>query len=629
LGKRHTTNLIEQLTKDITLPPPVLAQIVKRSDGIPLFIEELTKNILENPLMQRGLGGTGLDASSLTQLDIPPSLQASLMARLDRLAPIKEVAQIGAAIGREFSYDVLAAVSMRTEPELDAALQRLADAGIIFRRGSTHRAPCIFKHALIQDAAYSTMLRDQRQELHKRVATVLENQFGDIRTKQPEILAYHCAQGGMLEAAIRYGREAAEQSLRRSASVEAEQHLSGALGIIQQLPHSTQRDEWELRLFLARGRVVRISDGISAEKTLNAFTRARELISELTALENQLEVLYGLWGVHYVRAEHIAARDVATECLALAERHSSQAAYATANYIVASSLWATGAISEARRHIETVFEPLASVAKGLVPVTRLASNHDIAARFFFSSALAALGYLRLAGEIGEEVVQRAKSSGHVPLMAAALYFKALFEVQFGCEPEKLKVYGAEAVDFCTRHGVTVYGLWGRICYGIGLSRSGDAEQAIPLIESAMQSAEEIDAKLFRPLHLGELALAYDQCGRSDVALSLIEKAMGLVAETQERMCEAELYRIHGSLLLSNGDEKAAEYKLMRSLETARLQDTRFWQLRAALSLCKIWNKRGSFSLIRETLDPLCADLNGEADNREISEARALLAALRD
>jgi tetratricopeptide (TPR) repeat protein len=431
----------------------------------------------------------------------------------------------------------------------------------------------------------------------------------------------------MLEAAIRYGREAAERALRRSASVEAEQHLSGALGIIQQLPHSTQRDESELRLFLTLGRVVRISDGISAEKTLNSFTRARELISELTTLENQVEVLYGLWGVHYVRAEHIAARDVATECLALAERHSSQAAYATANYIVASSLWATGAISEARRHIETVFEPLASVAKGNVSAPRLASNHDIAALFFFASALAALGYLRLAGEIGENVVRRAKSSGHVPLMAAALYFQALFEVQFGTEPERLKAYGSEAVDFCTLHGVTVYGLWGRICYGIGLSRSGNPEQAIPLIESAMQSAEEIDAKLFRPLQLGELALAYDQYGATDVALGLIEEAMGTVVKTQERMCEAELYRIHGHLLFSKGDEKAAESKFMEALETARLQHTRFWELRAALSLCTIWKKRGSHPMIRETLGPLCAELNSEADSGEIFEARRLLTAL--
>jgi tetratricopeptide (TPR) repeat protein len=271
-----------------------------------------------------------------------------------------------------------------------------------------------------------------------------------------------------------------------------------------------------------------------------------------------------------------------------------------------------------------VFEPLASVSKANEAMPRLASNHDIAALFFFSSALAALGYLRRAREIGEDVVQRAKNSGHVPLMAAALYFQALFEVQFGHEPERLKAYGAEAVDYCNQHGVIMYGLWGRICYGIGLSRSGNPDEAIPLIEAAMRSAEEIDAKLFRPLQLGELALAYDQCGRTDVALCLVEESMGIVVKTKERMCVAELSRIHGSLLLSKGDNEAAESKFTEALDTARQQDTRFWELRAAVDLCKSWKGKGPHQMVRDLLGPLCDALGNEADSGDLFEARSLL-----
>jgi predicted ATPase len=183
------------------------------------------------------------------------------------------------------------------------------------------------------------------------------------------------------------------------------------------------------------------------------------------------------------------------------------------------------------------------------------------------------------------------------------------------------------VDFCTQHGVKAYGLWSRICYAIGLSRSGDREQAIPIIEDAMRGAEEIDARLFRPLQLGELALAYDRGGRTEVGIGLVAEAMRIVAKTEERMCEAELYRIHGSLLVSSGNEDAAEPEFMRALETARLQETRFWELRAALGLCKIWKTRGSFELMRNTLRPLCTNFEEEADTGDISEARLMLASL--
>ena len=343
LGERESAALVGKVAGDKALPGEIVNRIVERTDGIPLFVEELTKSLLESRLLREEDGRYVLDRP-LPPLAIPSSLHASLLARLDRLAPVKEVAQIGAALGREFSYELLAAVAERSEDELEDALGQLAGTGLVFHRGTGPGTTFVFKHALVQDAAYSTLLRGQRQELHARIGKVLEDRFPETATTEPEILAHHFTQAGLSDLAIGYWRRAGERALRASADVEGVTHLTHALDLVRSLPPSPERDRRELDLHLALGRMMRATKGYAAAETLRVFSRARNLLNDGATINDQMTVLYGLWSVHYVRAEHAAAHEVAQQCLALADRHPHSEAPPFAHMLLGHSQWAMGGI---------------------------------------------------------------------------------------------------------------------------------------------------------------------------------------------------------------------------------------------------------------------------------------------
>ena len=352
LGQRETEKLAERVAGGKSLPIEILDQIVERADGIPLFIEELTKTLLEGSLLREQDGRYVLDGP-LPPLAIPSSLHASLLARLDRLAPVKEVAQIGATLGREFSYEVLAAVARRPGDQLVDALDRLANAGLIFRRGALPRASFIFKHALVQDAAYSTLLRGQRQELHARIGKVLEEQFPEMAATQPEIVAHHYTQAGLIPSAIEYWRKAGERAYRRSAVVEATKHLTHGIELVSSLPAGAERDRKELGLSLALGRVTWAAKGHGPD-TLRVYCRARDLLDESATLEERMAVLNGLWNVEVHRAELRTTRQLAQEALTLAARHRDPQTAGSANSRMGITLCLMGRFVEARCHLGNV-----------------------------------------------------------------------------------------------------------------------------------------------------------------------------------------------------------------------------------------------------------------------------------
>jgi len=285
-----------------SLPTEIVNRIVDHADGIPLFIEELTKTLLEGGLLREEEDAYVL-AGPLPPLAIPSSLRASLMARLDRLAPVKEVAQIGAALGREFSYELLAAVACRTEEALRGALDQLVDASLVFRRGVPPHASFVFKHALVQDAAYSTLLRGQRQELHARIARSIEQQFPELIEGEPEILAHHYTQAGLANQAISYLTRAGRRALDRSAMVEAASQLTKALVLISELPQNLERERRELHLQTELGRALMITKGYAAPETGEAYARARRLCEDLGDTATLVRVGYGQYLYHLIRAE--------------------------------------------------------------------------------------------------------------------------------------------------------------------------------------------------------------------------------------------------------------------------------------------------------------------------------------
>jgi tetratricopeptide (TPR) repeat protein len=558
---------------------------------------------------------------------IPSSLHASLMARLDRLGPIKAIAQIGAALGREFSYELLFAVADQSHAELDIALRQLTDAGLVFRRGNAPNGSFIFKHALVQDAAYSTLLRGQRKDLHKHISSVMEARFPETEAMQPEILAHHCTQGGLIDAAIVYWRKAGERALRRSAAAEAVQHLSRGIELIHALPATPDRGRRELELHLALGRMIRIVKGMAAPETLQIFSRARDLLDKNATVQEQLNVLYGLWGVHYARAEHIAARDVAQGCLALALRHRNNEAAALGNYIMGGSLWAIGAFAAARCHLEKTLvlcEP--SKRLDIVP-PRYSYNHDTTALSFLALSLGALGYPDQAKAIASQSIVRARNIGHVPLIAFSLYSGALFDSIFELQGDTPTSLADDAIAFCSEHGVTVYAVWARICHGIALARASDPQGGIEAMSSAMDAAKRMDANLFQPFHLGQLGVAYGRLGQPDVGVGFLDEAIQTAETTEERLFEAELFRFRGELLQSLGQSGPAEAALQRALSVAQRQGARTWELRAALSLARLWRNQGRHMQVHGILAPIYRLFTEGFETPDLLEARNILSEL--
>ncbi len=366
LDQREAARVVAGVAGNKPLPAGIVDQIVGRADGIPLFVEEVTKAVLESGLLHEQDERYVIEGP-LPPVAIPSSLYASLMARLDRLSPVKEVAQIGAAVGRRFSYELIAALARRTDEQLRDALQQLVSSGLVFCRGTPPQEFFIFKHALVQDAAYSSLLRPQRQELHARIAKVLETRFAETATTQPEILAHHYTQAGLSDTAIDYWRRAGDLALRRSANVEGVTHLTHAIQLIQSLPATRDRDRRELDLHLALGQMMRATKGYAAPETLRVFVRARELLGGGATVNEQKTVLYGLWSVHYVRAEHVAARGVAQQCLALAAEHQDTDVPALANMLMGCSLLAMGAFNDGRQHLEQTQKLAASGDRFLAP----------------------------------------------------------------------------------------------------------------------------------------------------------------------------------------------------------------------------------------------------------------------
>jgi class 3 adenylate cyclase/tetratricopeptide (TPR) repeat protein len=625
LTQHDTASLVEGVTGGQALPAEILDRIIERTDGIPLFIEELTKSLLEGGLLRREAGHYVL-AGPLPSFAIPASLQASLMARLDRLSPVREVAQIGAAIGREFSYELLAAVARRGDFDLFGALDQLVDAGLVSRRGAIPRASFVFKHALIQDAAYSSLLRNQRRELHARIGNALKDRFPEIADTQPEVVAHHLSEAGIVEGAIDYWQKAAERSLRRSAGIEAVRHLLRGIELTQSLPSSPERNRRALEQYLALGRMTRIVKGMAASETLQVFSKARDLLDDSATVEQQMIVLYGLWGVHYVRAEHGAARAVALECLNLAEGHARKEAPVLANYLMGDTLWAVGEFVEARHHLERSIELCAPVGPSAAAQSAR-DNHEITALSYLAWTLWPLGYPEQAAAAARQAAVLAHDSGHVPLTAFVSFVEVFLATALAAPDAPIAASADQAIAYSVEHGVTAYELWTRFCLGITLARRGDARQGVEVMRAAMDALAQIDAKILRPLHFGHLAAAHASLGETEIGLGLLDEALRVTDSTGERVFEAELHRLQGELLLDLGNKEDAEAALQTAVEIARGQQARLWELRAATSLARLKRDLGKGDEAKRELAPVYGWFTEGFDTADLKAAKALLGEL--
>jgi len=629
LGEREAAAIIARLVGNKKLPADVLVEIVERTDGIPLFVEEMTKAVLEAE--SEGAARRTVAAVPSSALAVPASLHASLMARLDRLGPAKEVAQIGSAIGREFSHALLALVARKSEAELGSALDRLVQAGLLSRQGVPPQASYLFKHALVQDAAYGTLLREPRRALHAHIAEALESKFLDIAESRPELLAHHCTEAGLIEKAAGLWGKAGERSLDRSALAEAAAQFTRALEQIATLPTTLALRREQIKLQVALITPLIHVKGYAAAETQAAAEQARLLIEQAEALGEPPEdplllfsVLYAVWVAHLVAFNGDVIRDLAAQFLALAEKQRATVPLMVEHRIMGTSLLLTGDIVGGRGHLDRAIG-LYDPAEHRPLATRFGQDVGVSALTFRTLALWLLGYPDAALRDADDALKNAREMGQ----AATLIFALSWAPQIFLWCGNYAAAAARAQDFVAlaeEMGSPFWKAGGMMARGGVLALTGRASHATEILISGITAFRTTGASVFLPMYLQHLARAHAELGQFEEAWRRIGEATTAAETTKEKWWEAEVYRVAGEIALMSPDRDAAkaEAYFERALAVARQQQAKSWELRAAMSMARVWRDQGKRQQARELLAPIYNWFTEGFDTRDLKEAKALL-----
>jgi class 3 adenylate cyclase/predicted ATPase len=629
LGERETAAIIARLVGNKELPADVMAEIVERTDGIPLFVEEMTKAVLEAGSEDEARQtAAGMPSPALA---VPASLHASLMARLDRVGPAKDVAQIGAAIGREFSHALLAAVGRQPDAELQTALDRLIAAGLVFRQGVPPYATYLFKHALVQDAAYGTLLREGRRALHARIAETLEREFVDISEAQPELLARHSTEAGLIEKAAAFWGEAGQRSLARSALVEAVEQLTRALDQIATLPSTPARRREQIKLQVALITPLMHVKGYAAPEPKAAAQRARQLIEQAEALGEAPEdpllmfsVLYGLWVASLVAFNGDLCRDLAAHFLTLAEKEGATFPLMVGHRLMGTALLGVGDIVQSRLNFERALA-LYDPDKHRPLATRFGLDVRQAILVYRSWAHWILGDPQAALADAERAIRDAREIGQAPTLMGGLALTGLTHILCG-NYSVANAQSDELVALADEKAASLWKAWGVMNQGCVLAATGKAADAVQTIAAGITAWRSTGATYCMPSYLAYFARAHAEIGQFDDAWRCIGEATRAVETTKETMFEAEVYRIAGEIALKSPqpDVAKAEAHFMRALAVSRQQQAKSWELRAAMSLARLWRDQGKVQQARELLAPVYGWFSEGFDTRDLREAKALL-----
>jgi class 3 adenylate cyclase/predicted ATPase len=629
LRERDIEAMIDRVVGNKLIPAGIRQDIIERTDGIPLFVEEMTKSVLEARTEEEARRTAAAIPS--TAPPVPASLHASLMARLDRLGPAKEIAQIGSAIGREFSHALLSAVVSKPEPQLASALDRMIATGLLFRQGVPPHASYLFKHALVQDAAYGTLLRERRRALHARIVEILESQFAEIAETQPELLARHCTEAGLIEKAVGLWGKAGQRSLERSALVEAAEQLTRSLDQIAILPATPALRREQIKLQIALSSALMTTKGYAAPETKAALEQTRLFIEQAEALGEPPEdplllfsILFGVWGVNRSTFNGEVVRELATQFLALAEKQRTTVPLMVGHRVMGISLLLTGGILEGRNHLDRAValyrpdehHPLA---------TRFGADTGVSIWFYRSIALWLLGYSDAALADVNHALKNAREIGQAASLMFALHHASLTHVQFG-NYAAASADVAELAALADEKGALLWKSLGITVQGWILALTGKASDAIQTINTGLTALRSTEATIWLPLSLTYLTRAYAELGQFDDAWHSIGEAVTMVEATKERWCEAEVQRMAGEIALKSPerDEGKAVAYFERALSVARSQQAKSWELRAAMSMARLWRDQGKREEARELLAPVYGWFTEGFDTRDLKEAKTLL-----
>jgi predicted ATPase len=618
LGHHEVGALIDGMIGNNSLPASIREDIIERTDGVPLFIEELTKAVLEAG--EEGETRQTVAVVPSTTPAVPASLHASLMARLDRLGRAKEVAQIGATIGRKFSHELLAAVSRKDEAQLNSALDSLVHAGLLFRQGLSPHASYLFKHALVQDAAYSTLLRGRRRELHERIAHSLEDDFSDVADAQPEVLARHCAEAGLIEKAVAYYRKAGEQCVARSAIQEAVAQFTKGLGQLSRLPETRDQQFLELELQSALGNVLFVVKGFAAREPAQAYARVRQLSEVLGETTHLCRMMFGHWLLRANGGEFRAARQTAEELLRLGEWRNEPAGRMMGHLAIAGQLLMEGDCSSSRSHIERLLD-LHDPALDSALIQQIGVDAHIGGWVWLPIDLFLLGYPDQARQQSTRVMLAAQRRAHAPTLGWCLSAVCRFAALLGEKTLFMKC----VEEFAALADVQNFPLWlaqANAYRGWISLCAGDAEEGVRLMRDGVSGYKATGALAWLPFLMSLLAAGYRTIGDTTSEESTLDDALALASRTGEVWFTPELHRLKG--LLYPAEHAEAERHFQSALEIARPQRSMLWQLRASTSLARLWRDQGKRDEARDLLAPVYGWFTEGFDTLDLKEAKALL-----
>ncbi|MGC2199150.1 MAG: AAA family ATPase, partial [Stellaceae bacterium] len=631
LGRGESGELVRGIIGTAAaLSSETVEEIIERTDGMPLFLEELTKAVLETANSDVDAGKRAVSSFPAASSAVPATLQASLMARLDRLgSTAKEVLQTGAAIGRDFSYELLAAVGPWTDWELRRALGRLVAAGLLFQREIPPRTSFLFKHALVQETAYSMLLRGPRRSLHARIAQALEHRFPDAMQARPETLAHHFTEASLFEKAVEYWCRAGRQSAARSGFIEAITQLRTGLRLIADLPDTRERKEQELELQVTLAGVLTVVKGYAHPEVAEASGRARDLIPETrrAGTITHFSMLRGLWAADFVGGRPKAALEHARQFLSLAQSQSDSRMLATGHWLVGRILITIGDYPSATLHLERA---VATYRAGERPPfdPRFGADIGVTAIAGWTLALWHGGYPDQASEAANEALLRARQLRHPHTLAYALLIIgiAAISARKTAETEDL---AKQLIAVANEHRFAFFSGCGQIFQGWALAQRGSGQAAVQRIREGFSAAEATGWRNHEPGFLGLLAEALALTGAISDGLTVLAEALATAEASGARGADAELHRLRGELLrrLPSPDSTEAEACFRTALAVAREQGTHGYELRAAVSLARLLSEQGRRAKARDVLAPVYSWFTEAFETPDLQEAKTLLEAL--
>ncbi len=627
LGEEAMAVRAEPVEARTILSSEIIQQIVSKTDGVPLFVEELTKSVVE---------ATSAHDHAPLHIGIPATLQDALMARLDRLGTAKEIAQLGATLGREFSYELLHAVSNRDEGSLQRGLRQLVDSELVFQSGMPPQARYLFKHALVQDTAYQSLLKSRRQQLHQQIALVLEERFAEIKETQPELLAHHYTEAGLIEQAIPYWQQAGQIASQHGANAEAVSHLTTGLKLLQTLPDIPARAQQELNLQLALGALLTATKGFASPEVEFAYRRARGLCEQIGDQKQVCPALRGLTLYYSMRLEHQTSCTLADQMLTIAQEAQDSGLLIEAYHRQgATRLW-IGEFLAARAHLEqaiALYDPQRHRAHAL----RYGADPGVACRLIALQALWILGYPDQALRRAQEAFTLAQEFSHVNTLGYGLSSMAYIYHARG-EWRAAQEWAEACVAFATEVGLPYFAAQNSIKLGSALAAQGHYEDGITKMQQGLAAQRATGGHGLEQLWLALQVEADIETGRFEEGWTALEEALTIRPTYGERYWEADLYRLKGELLLaqdrrgplslnqrpSTAIAAEAEACFQQAIETARELSAKSFELRAATSLARLWQQQGKRAEAHQLLSEVYNWFTEGFDTKDLQEAKALL-----